>query len=370
MRKLFIFCFLISLLSSARGQTIIGSQTYVNKSIDGYIHLYYDQQYFLVDEDCEYKTYTRVTKFDKENGCFNGFFTDYYNNGKTYLTGNFTKGKKDGNFKGFYPSGKPKYDIYFKDDQETGVWEYYYESGNLWYQIEFKNKRSYINNYFNNYGQLLVKEGKGKFFFTEKASGFNEYGYNSIVYNGRVKNGLPAGNWSTFLEYDNQNQELIGTELYSNGKFQVSNYYFPDRLPANTSLIRFYPTFIEDNATLFTYKNCTIDDNQGFSFYLQNEINKALSLFVLTDNISSETFTVSVAVNERGRSTKITIPDEVSSQLKTFTKRTLEKIAYWIPSYKNRETISDTLKITLELTLDQNEKPFINYPIIEREKGR
>jgi antitoxin component YwqK of YwqJK toxin-antitoxin module len=370
MKKLFLFIFIFNLVLTVKAQSVLDSEKYVNKSIDGYIHLYYDQQYFLVDENCEYKTYTRVVKFDKSNGGFNGFFTDYFNDGTVCLMGNYISGKKDGNFKGFYPSGKPKFNISFKDDKQIGISEYYYPSGNLSHQIEFKNNKAFLKQYFNNYGQAQIKLGKGEYSFTENATGFNEYGFTAITYDGKVKNGLPQGNWRTVLEYNNNNREFIGAEMYSDGQFQTSNYYFPDRLPSSTSLIKFYPSFKADNATLFTYKNCTIDDNQGFNFYLQNQLNKALSLYVLTEKISSQTYIVTVAVNERGNSTKITFPEDIPSSLKNFTKKTLENINYWIPSFKNRETISDTLKIKIELTIDEKDEPFFAYPSISREKGR
>lgn len=370
MKKLSFFIIIISLFLNTKAQTKVSADSYIKNSIDGYIHLFYDQQYYLVDENCPFKTYTRVTKFDKEKGGVYGFFTDYYNNGAVYLTGNYTEGKKDGNFKAYYPSGKPKYSINFKDNKETGVWEYYYPSGNLWYQIEFKNNITYLNQYINEYGQAKIKLGKGKYSFKQEAIGFNDIGYTAIIYEGRIKNGLPKGVWSTFLTYQDNKKELIGTELFNKGVFIDSYYFFPKVLPPNSSLVKLYPNFFEDNALSLIYKNCTIDDNQGFNLYLQNELNNALSMFIIAENISPQTYTVAATINERGNISKITLPDDLSSALKSFTKKTLENINYWIPSFKDGKTIADTLKIKIELNFNEKEEPFFGYPTIIRENGQ
>jgi len=345
------------------------SAKYMEQSIDGYIHLYFDQQYYLVDQSCVYKTFTRVIKYDKNSGGFNSFFTDYYNNNQPALTGKYQEGKKQGEFKGFYENGIPKFTVNFKDNLPIGDWKYFYPSGNIWLNLSYIKEQLFIKDYFDEKGRQKIKEGKGKLKLTEPVYDFNEFGFTGISFEGRVKDGKPDAIWASYLIYSKNSSEYIGAEKFENGKFEISNYTYPQNFSQKNSLVKFHPVFVADNAQALTFKNCTIDDNQGYNFYLQKYLNDRI-IFEKSDVLPQESFEVKLAIDENGKVKKLIIPENLDSDLTTVLKRLLLAVPYFIPSYVNGKTISDTLVVTLSILQDENNKAYFGYPDIKRTEGK
>lgn len=343
---------------------------YGEKTINGYVHFYFDQQYFLVDDTCEYKVFTRVCKYDKNAGGFNGFFTDYYDNNVTALTGTYNQGKKDGDFKGFYPSGKPKFSIFFKDNLPVGNWQYFYPSGALWLSFNCKNNKPLLETYWDTRGRKKVENGKGNYSFKEDVLNYNEFGFTGITYRGKIINGLPENIWLSYLSYPNRADEYIGVEGFRGGKFIGSNYLYPDNFPTTSSMMRFYPKFLANNAEELIYKNCNVDENQGYNVYLQNYLNKRIILGSNADELIVSQFTIEVKVNSFGKSTNITIPTELSTGLGIEIRKALQRISYWIPSFVDGNTIDDTLIIKFSLQKDKAGNCSFGYPAIVRKNGR
>lgn len=369
MKKLFLL-FWINAFSS-----VLFSQekpiSYGIKSIDGYVHLYFDDQYYLVDKNCEFKSYTRIVKYDKSKGGLNGFFTDYYNNDVSALTGTYLEGKKDGEFKGFYPSGQLRSVQYYQNDVPNGKWQYFYSNGSPWLTIDFKNQIPYVLAFWNVKGKKRIKEGNGNFSLTTETTEYSEYGFTGIIFKGKIKNGRPNGFWVSLLDYGGKNEEFVGTEYYVKNKFIVSNYTYPKNIKPNQSIISVIPTSTAEKSSNLIVKNCSIDDNKGFNQYLQDHLNSSLpQIWNSLNPLSEEKFDVLVRVNKNGLRTKITVPNTLPQEFGGMLDKALQAVPYWIPSFVGNETIDDTLLITLKKSVNEKGEICFGYPIITRKNGK
>ncbi|MFC5283588.1 toxin-antitoxin system YwqK family antitoxin [Pedobacter alpinus] len=366
MKKFAIIIVLLIIVKTSFSQ--LAAENYLKKSVDGYVHLYFDEQYYLADQNCEFKYYTRVCKYSPSTNGFDGFFTDYYNNNTIALTGNYKEGKMDGNFKGFYPAGIPKFDAFFDDDQPFGTWSFYYPSGEIWLKIQFVNNIAQIKDFWNVYGVQKVVNGKGKYGFTQEVLNFNEFGYNGINFNGRINNGVPVGNWLTNIVFPNKSIDFIGNEYYKKGVFISSNYIYPAGVSKKESLLQLYPSFNFYNTKKLTYKNCTIDDNQGYNFYLQEYLNNNLPLFWEQANSPKASFKVAVVIDSTGKSLEVSLIDSIAPIQSQLIKQALQDVNYWIPSFIRGKTIKDTVLITISPVEIDNQRKTFAYPIIIRNK--
>jgi len=344
---------------------------YVMKSINGYVHLYFDDQYYLVDQNCEFKTYTRVVKYDQRLGGLNSFFTDYYNNNIPALTGTYLEGKRNGEFKGFYPNGQPRSIQSYDNDVPNGKWQYFYSNGSPWITIEFRNQIPYVIEFWNPKGRIKVKEGKGKFYLYNEATAYSEYGFSGIIFKGHLKNGRPNGLWTASLDYGGKKEEFIGTELYVKNNFFNSFYTFPENVKPNQSIINILPASVADKSANLIAKSCTIDDNKGFSFYLQNHLNSSLpKVWKSLNPPLDDVFDIFIQVNKKGESTKIDLPNTLPKQFAEALQKALKEVPYWIPSFVNSQTIDDTLVITITKSVDEKSETSFGYPIIKRKSGK
>ena len=369
MKKLFLLLSICVLTKIAIAQE--KGNNYVLKSIDDYVHLYFDDQYYLVDQNCEFRTYTRVIKYDKSKGGFNGFFTDYYNNDITALTGTYVEGKKDGEFKGFYPSGQLRSIQYYHNDVPNNKWQYFYSNGSPWMTIEFKKQIPYIQEFWNLKGKKRVKDGKGSFNLTIEATEYSEYGFTGVTSRGKIKNGRPNGIWANLLAYGSKTEELVGNELFFKDKFIESNYSYPENVKPTQSRIIILPTSVADLSASLIFKSCTIDANKGFNQYLQNYLNTSLpNIWALLTPPIEETFEVFVGVNKNGRRTTIILSNTLPQKFGEYLDRALQLVPYWIPSFVNGTTIDDTLVITLTKSIDDKGEISFGYPIIKRKSGK
>ncbi|OAQ39058.1 hypothetical protein A5893_10290 [Pedobacter psychrophilus] len=369
MIKKIIYLFFLGFIIFQKSYAQQPSAKYMEESIDGYIHLYFDQQYYLVDQNCVYKSFTRVIKYDKNNGGFNSFFTDYYNNNQIAISGKYIEGKKQGEFKGFYENGIPKFTINFKDNLPVGEWKYFYPSGNIWIDLTYKNGQIFIKNYFDEKGRQQIKAGKGKLKLTEPVYDFNEFGFTGISFEGRIKEGKPDGIWSSYLVYSKNAPEYIGAEKFENGQFEISNYTYPQNFSIKNSLVKFHPVLTAVNAEALTFKNCSIDDNQGYNFYLQTYLNNTI-IFEKDDVLPQEPFEVKLDINDKGKVKSVIIPDGLDTELTNVLKQVLLTVPYFIPSYLYGKTISDTLIIKLSIFQEDESKFYFGYPDIKRANGK
>ena len=283
MNKLFLLIWISVLANAAIAQE--KANNYTMQSINGYVRLYFDDQYYLVDQSCEYKTYTRVVKYDQIKGGFNGFFTDYYNNNIPALTGTYLSGKKEGEFKGYYPSGKLRSIQLYLNDVPNGKWQYFYSNGSPWINVEFKNQIPYVQEFWNVKGKKRIKEGNGNFSLTNEPAEYSEHGFTGLVYKGNIKNGRPNGLWVALLDYG-KTVELVGTEIYNKNNFIESNYSYPQNVKPTQSIISILPASSAEKSSNLTI-NVTVPPigNQATSFQPVSYGRKAGRLPPLLDMI-------------------------------------------------------------------------------------
>lgn len=364
-RKVVLILIFISLQKVGMAQE--RPANYFKNSIDGYIHLYFDHQYFLVDEDCSFKTFTRVIKYDEGNGGFNSFFIDYYHNNATALTGKYVNGNKEGVFKQFYLNGTPQSISAFENNLPVGEWKYFYPSGNPWITIKYENQVPYIMEYWNEKGIKKVKFGNGRYQFRQEIFDFNEFGYSGIIAKGRLKEGRPIGAWSNFLDFPEGENQWIGGEIFSKDGFKKSMYIFPANVAKNASIIQLLPSQLWDNSAVLKYKNCTIDDQKLFNLYLQNYLNAALPTIWQFDEVPLEnSFTATVNINQFGQVISVQNSENVPKEFGFALQYALKSVTYWIPSFLGGKTIDDSLEITFFKQINEDGVVSFNYPMIKR----
>ncbi len=368
MKKTILYLLFGIFLSSFVFAQSDGVAKYLKPSIDGYIHLYFDQQYFLVDQDCPFKSYTRVIKYNQENGGYNSFFTDYDTQNQPSLTGTYKNGQKEGLFKQFYPTGIVKMEGAFENNLPVGIWNYYYPSGNIWIKIKMMKTEVFMVDYWDDRGNQKVQDGNGNFKLITETFDYNEFGYTGLLCQGKIKNGKPVGVWSNSLVYPKGAPELIGNELFVDTGFVGSNYYFPENTPENISLIKVIPNSQFINADILQNKNCTVDDIKGFNIYLQNYLNKNLPM-IWTFGQTPDTFKCVVKVNEKGQSTDVILGDDILEKFSKSLKFSLERVPFWIPSYKGGNTIEDEFEIIFTKIIDDTDHISFGYPAIKRKNG-
>ena len=156
---------------------------------------FFDENYYLVDKDCEFKAIERVSDFDNKTNKFEGLFKDFDRNGRVILSGQYQNGKKHGEFKAYHPNGVLKWESTFIDDIAIGPWEYYYPDGKPMLFITLGPSSFRINQYWDRKGQQLVKDGEGTYDINLPIIGFTEHGYTKFNRRGAIKNGLPDGLW-------------------------------------------------------------------------------------------------------------------------------------------------------------------------------
>jgi hypothetical protein len=253
----------------------------------------------------------------------------------------------------------------------SGKWQYFYSNGSPWITIEFKNQIPYVVGFWNAKGKAKVKEGKGLFYLNNEATEYSEYGFSGIIFKGNLKNGRPNGIWTTLLDYGGKIEEFIGTEFYIKNKFFNSFYTFPEDVKPNQSIISILPSSIADKSASLITKSCTIDDNKGFSRYLQNHLNGLLpQVWMLLNPPLDPVFDVSIQVNKKGLSTKIDLPTSLPQQFGEALQKALQEVPYWIPSFVNNKTIDDALIITITKSVDEKGLMSFGYPIINRKNGK
>jgi|GEM_PF-4504358 len=345
------------------------STKFFSNTKEGYTHFFYDEQYYLVDEQCKFRHYTRVIKQIKGGNVFDGFFTDYYNNNTVALTGTYTKGVKNGIFKNYYYNGKLKFEVAFIDDKPEGISRYYYDNGTPWMVINHQNSKAFITDYWDPYGVKKVSEGKGRFEYKDWVWGFNETGFNAIVYRGRLRDGLPTGSWNISLSYQRSPEELISIESFEKGEFLNSYNIKTPYYPTKASSLKFHPSFVDARSQKFISKSCGIDDNQDYTNYLKNFLNKNFDFSITPKSDALEQFTCEVIVDENGRAFSVNIIEGKPGPVNNLLKTLLNYVPYWIPSYIDGKTVTDRLTIQFSLDTKEAEKRFENFSISREEEN-
>src|SRR5690554_3978617 len=84
------------------------------------VRFFYDDHYYLVDKECEFKAIERVGRYDFQQQVFIGGFADFDNHGRLILEGNYVDGRKEGNFKAYHPNGQLKWQTSYVQGDPRG----------------------------------------------------------------------------------------------------------------------------------------------------------------------------------------------------------------------------------------------------------
>lgn len=347
--------------------------TYFEPLTDGNTQFYFDEHYFLVDKDCQYKTIERIGKYDIPLKNFDGAITDYNNDGQVILTGNYSGGKKEGLFTAYFANGETKWLITFKDDKPFGLATYNYPDGLPMLTIRYEADQAFVQDFWDTRRRQQVKDGNGRFEFAVKAEGYNEYGYTYTKYQGNIKAGKPNGNWDIFLVYDNQEQDYAGYERFEEGTFKAGYDELNGGLPYNNaSRLQIGPSLFFLQAEHMMSKRCTIDENQDFSMFITKRLEKVFALYDARNVITKPTkVEIEAKVNKTGTLRGLEIVDGLSNdEVDKIMKRALANISYWIPSYADENYIDDVFHIKVDTMVDEETGQLKFYNLtIEREKG-
>lgn len=343
---------------------------YFEQVDSGLTQFYFDEHYFLVDKFCQFKAIERVGKYDLELKSFDGAFTDYNNDGEAILTGNYANGKKEGPFTSYFANGQVNWTATFKDGEPVGVYRYNYPDGLPMMDIMYEDDGAYIQNFWDTRRRQRVVDGNGKYAFSVKAEGYNEYGYAYIRYQGNIKGGKPDGHWDLFLVYEKNESYYAGYEKFKEGKFTTGYDEIKGEPYFKNSRLQIGPSLFFVQAENMVSKLCSIDENQDFSLFLINRLEASFALYDAS-SIETERLEVQAEIDKSGTLRGLEVikgfPDE---DVDALLEKAFKSVDYWIPSYADGEYIDDNFLITSDVMVDGETKQLKFYNLrITREKG-
>lgn len=372
MRNLILFL-LFTLSSGLRAQD--KTPVYFEPAIGDMIRFYFDENYFMVDKDCEFKHIERVSKFDKTTNRFKGVFKDFDRNGRLILTGQYLQDKKEGDFKAYHPNGVLKWETTFVDNRPNGAWKYYYPDGKPMLFIHIDKSDFSINQYWDRNGQQLIKDGDGIYDIDLPITGFTEHGYTKFNRRGAVKNGRPEGNWSISLIGEGKNRTKIHlqSELYENGEFKdkrVSDDFSDVYIQENTLI--FIPDSYFSRAEQLLSKNCSFDEFTGFNMFLTEKFTQFLKHFQAEGNSDYDlNLKYAVSVSKKGKPLNVKLlsdSDLFTKNQQLLFRKMVESINFFLPSYLSGEPIDDMLTLSFKINTKGSDI-YVSPVQIKREKG-
>lgn len=369
--KLLIIC--ISTVSVTFGQD--AGSTVFEKGPNDMIRFYYDNDYYLVDKNCEFKYIERVAGFDISTNKFDGPFKDFDNFGRTVLSGSYVKGNKEGDFSAYYPDGKLKWEATFVNNEPQGRVNYFYPDGKLLMSLTVYKENTYINQFWNREGKQMVTDGQGTIDINLPIIGFTEHGFTKYNTKGKVENGLQQGLWYTSMIKEGKKTELIPlmTSSYQNSLLrnrEVNDYFKP--LLINFNEFAYAPVESFPTAELLQSKQCSFDEHTGFNSFIANKFaNHLLKIEYFPEQDEKLTLTYTVSVSKSGVpfGPRIThMSKKLSREEKFIYEDMINKINYYLPSYINNKSINDRLNISFQVQIN-GQQIFIAPVQIVREKG-
>lgn len=365
--KLFLWIWLTAL--SSFGQTeVVNKDTLFEKAPEGLVRFYYDDHYYLVDKDCQFKSIERLSQFIVAKNAFHGEFKDFNRNGTVVLTGYYNEGIKEGAFKAYHPNGALKWEATFKENRPIGDWKYYYPDGKPMLTVNFDNGGGTISDYWDRLGRQRVVAGEGNYEFKMPFEFYNEYGFPFFERKGKIKNGLPSGYWTTNMVDDKNKKVLFTEEVYDkNGVLTEGFNLFQDRGYRVPLTIIPSQSFIIGERMLF--KQCNFDDYSGFNAYLSDKLNGAFAANPSFQNMEEE-FAYRVSLTNEGDPELITLSQPLkTTALNKYLEMVIKDIPYYFPSIDEQgQPIADTLTISGKLSVSEAGVFNFNSLTVEREK--
>lgn len=372
-KSIYLLTILSFLLCNLKAQD--DTPLYFENAPNAMKRFFYDQNYYLVDKNCEFKYIERVSAFDIKTNKFEGVFKDFDPNGRIVLSGQYVSGKKHGEFKAYHPNGRLKWETTFIDDIATGPWKYYYPDGKPMLFLTLQHSNFHINQYWDRKGQQLVKDGEGTYDIDLPVIGFTEHGYTRYNRRGKIKNGLPEGLWYiSFVENGKRKDKIhLMTEQYENGQWkgQRIEEEYEDLLITKEDFV-FAPNDYFQRAENLLSKKCSFDEFTGFNIFIANKFVQYLEQVSMPSKQDQEKkLSYEVKVSKNGTpSIAILLDTEspLSKDEKNIFSNMINQIVYYLPSYSNNNPISD--KLTVKFTLQTKGEEIHIAPVqIHREKG-
>ncbi len=369
MKYIVLIFFLLSIFH-ARVAAQETAGLYYEKETDSTFSFYFDEQYFLTDKKCEFAAYKRVTSYNPADKSFSGAFTDYYGDGAPALTGVYENGKKNGVFKGYYPSGYLKYQVNFTDDKPTGDWTFYYPSGRPQTIYQYKNGVLNLLENWDTSGKKTVTAGNGRFTFTNTPFMYNDVGYKSIIYTGKITDGQPNGVWSVYLKHDKGPNDFAGSEVFRQGKFISGYNNFMQVNYIKNPVVKIIAPLYFVNAEKLVSKNCTVDEHLDYTKYLKEHLQNTIGDFIYEQAGLVQNMTITFTVNEKGQSSNIQILNQNNQFIIRELTAAIKEVRFWIPSQKDGKAIKDNFTVKTGQYLDEKGNAIFEMPVISREMGR
>lgn len=341
----------------------------------GYTRFYYDENYYLVDKNCEFKSIERVAQYDTVMFGFNGEFKDFDRNGKLILEGSYQNGNRNGPFKAYHPNGQLKWEAVYQDGREISDWKYYYPDGKPFLTLSFGEEDYKIMSYWDRLGEQKVIEGNGNYDITFPATGFSDHGYSAYRRHGKLVNGVPDGVWYiNFITNPKKNtQEYIYREVFEGGvrtSFIRNPDYYDHFIPYEDFWV--VPTEYFGRAEFFLVHDCSFDEYSGFTNFIHKKIAEELEELDFELPNGSFQYKVKYEVSKTGQPVSLKLDsdsEKLPKKEQSKIHKLFESMYYFIPSIENGKAIKDNISLMGEFLI-RNGKGTLNYVKIQREKGQ
>lgn len=367
-KSVFILLVIAFSANNLFGQESVGSNLYFERLQDSLIRFYLDQNYFLTDKNCEFKSIERVAGFRRETNRFHGDFTDFDTYGQVILKGHYVDGQKEGRFTAYHPNNRIKWEVTFANNQPIGHWNYYYPDGKPMLSVSHEEPTPKIVSMWDRRGRLQVRNGSGRYEFRNPIDGFSEYGFTFYRTKGRLRDGQPVGLWNIYYENDEMSEAYqVAEEFYRNGKLEEGYHFFKDTEYKDTAFfILPYDNFYRAEALLS--KECNFDEFSGFTLFLSASFNAYFARLHFPNEKTAD-FSYSIKIKDDGTPDgKPTFSKSLSKPIQEILERVLVEIDFYVPSFKGGEYIADTLTISGETVIGPEGEVDFHRVKIEREK--
>lgn len=345
---------------------------YFEPAEGGEVRFYFDENYYLVDKECQYVAIERIGVFNMETKGFDGPFADYDMQGNLLLEGNYEKGKKEGIFTAYFTHGKVQWQATFEDDKPIGAWRHHYPDGLPLLEIHYKDNTASLQHFWDDRGRQQVKDGNGKFEFAVKERGYTLYGYDFANYEGRIRNGRPYGTWTINYRYQ-KGEYNGGYEYFSKTGFRSGYDAWQDSYYHNGSRLQIGPQVYFTQAERMIGKDCSIDEHENFSVFIADRLEKAFTIHNLKQ-YGTHDVVVAAMVDKDGELQEVDVTKgyEDMKDIRDLIEEVLMSVDYWIPSFNDDAYIDDNLSIRFQVVPKNGEEGagiLINGIKIRRENG-
>lgn len=343
---------------------------------DTLVRFFFDENYYLVDKNCEFKTIERVAGFDKEGSKFEGQFKDFHvATGHAILVGTYRDGLKEGPFKAYYPDGQLRWETTFRNGLPIGEWRYYYADGKPHLFITLEENSFTIDQMWNKNGEQVVENGNGLYNLDSPIIGFTEHGYTYYNRSGKVTNGMPEGRWPIMIFVSDKIRQNVGTEIFEGGKLvreSINRELFRTYYGSLQSLVEFsiLPNDYFPRAEYLLSKNCSFDDFSGFRNFIATKFFRYLQIGATDLDLKTE-ITYHVRVSKKGipKVRSVSSSDTLTYEQRALMKEMVNSITYYLPSYLEGKPVKDNLTIHFTLHWNDEHKGILNVKL-QREKGQ